>query len=163
MQKIDTLRAAIVQALPELAATPDRLRLWVERGSAQSRMTKTRGFSFTFQLNLLIIGMATDFAVLALAIFDWLRVNQPELLVPEADGFAFEVDVLDNSSVDVLVTLKLTQAVAVNVKPDGSNSVDYLAEQNPLWDDDLGLGGTDPIPGLTGIALAGGGIAGPAR
>lgn len=155
MLKIQSLRTAIVAALPELASDPSRLRLWVERGLGQSQGTPTRAFAFAFRLNVLIIELTTDIAVLGLALFDWLRVNQPELLAPGANGFAFDVDILDNEQADVLVQLDLTQNVSVAVQPDGSARLTYLPEPDPLFDDSLGFAGADPVPTLTKVTVLG--------
>jgi hypothetical protein len=155
MLKMDTLRAAITEAVPELAAHPARLKMWIDRGSAQSRQTETFHFTYAFRLNVFVEELATDISVLSLAIFRWLRVNQPDLLAPGTDGFTFDVDVLDNNTVDVLFLLALTQNVTVAQQPDGKFALQYLPEPDPLWDDPLGLGGTAPIPPLAAIVLNG--------
>lgn len=154
MRKPDTLRAAIVAQLPELASEPDRLRMWIERGGARSVMTAELGFGFAYRLNVLVTELAGDVALLGLAIFQWLRVNQPELMTPGRDGFTFDVDILDNRTADVLIQLDLTEDVAVTQRDDGGFDMQYLAEQDPLFDDELGLGETDPVPPLAGIDIA---------
>src|SRR5688572_3153123 len=111
MRKLDSLRAAIVAALPELARSPENLRIWIDRGAGRCQGTKTDAFGFAFQANILIVEMTSDIAVLALAIFRWLRVNQPDLLSPHRDGFNFDVDILDNRSADVLIQIQLTENV----------------------------------------------------
>ncbi|SFG08409.1 P2 phage tail completion protein R (GpR) [Novosphingobium sp. CF614] len=154
MRKIDTLRAAITAALPELAQNPDRLRIWIERGAAQCRDTRTEAFGFAYQANVLIVEMASDIAVLALAIFRWQRVNQPHLLAPGKDGFSFDVDILDNKCADVLLQIQIEENVTVTPVEGGGSQLAYLPEPDPLFDDDLGLGDTDPIPLLTGVEVA---------
>lgn len=153
MLKIDTLRAALGGAVPELRTQPARLRLWADRGTAQARQTATLAFAYRFRLNVLIMDLATDISVVALAIFIWLRVNQPDLLAPGAEGFSFDVDLLDNGAADVLIQLDLTQNVGVAPQPDGSWRLQDLPEPDPLFDDALGLGGADPIPLLARITL----------
>lgn len=150
MQKIDTLRAAITAALPELQRDPDRLAIWIERGAAQCHSTQTEAFGFSYQANVLIRELASDISVVALAVFRWLRVNQPALLTPGNDGFAFDVDILDNRSADVLLQIQLDENVTVTTN--GADGVDltYLPEPEPLFLDVLGAGGVDPIPALTG-------------
>jgi len=156
MLKIDTLRAALIAALPELRAQPDRVRLWVDRGAAQSRQTASFSFAFSFRLNVLLVELRSDISVVALAIFNWLQVNQPALLAPHADGFIFDVDILDNSTADVLVQIDLTQNVAVTPQDGGDFRLEYLPEPDPLFDDPLGLGGVTPVPPLDRITLDGG-------
>lgn len=151
MQKIDTLRAAITAALPELQRNPDRLLIWIERGSAQCRSTKTEAFGFSYQANVVVTEMATDISVLALAVFRWMRVNQPELLTPGRDGFAFDVDILDNSCADVQLQIQLDENVTVSQGENGSVNLAYLPEPDPMFDDFLGAGGVAPIPPLAAV------------
>lgn len=153
MQKLDTLRAAITAALPELAKGPENLRIWIERGSGQSRGTATEAFGFAFQANVLIVEMSSDIAVLALAVFRWARVNQPELLAPGREGFSFDADILDNRCADVLLQIQLTQNVTVTPGEGAAATLAYLPEPNPLFLDHLGLGDTDPVPPLAGIEI----------
>lgn len=149
MRKLLSLRETITAALPEIAQNPANLRIWIERGSGRCQGTKTEAFAFTFQANVLIVEMASDIAVLALTVFRWLRVNQPELLAPGRDGFTFDADILDNACADVLMQIELTQNASVN-----GGEVAYLDEPDPLFDDDLGLAGTAPIPPLAGVDIA---------
>lgn len=151
MRKIETLRQAIAEALPELQGDPARLRIWIERGAARSVQTDDLGFGFSYRLNLLVTELASDIGLLALAIFRWLRVNQPDLLAPGRDGFAFDVDILDNRTADVLVQLDIRENVAVTAAEDGAFALEYLDEPDPLFLDALGFGETDPIPLLAGI------------
>lgn len=153
MLKLTTLRAAITTALPELARSPENLRIWIERGAGRCQGTKSDAFGFTFQANVLIIEMASDIAVLAHSIFRWLRVNQPDLLTPGKEGFAFDADILDNGSADVLIQIQLTQNVTVAAKSGGGGfDLAYLPEPDPLFGDDGGLT-AGPIPPLTDVDL----------
>ena len=153
MLKIDTLRAAISDAVPEIKSDPSRLRMWVERGTAQMRQTATLAFGYSFRLNVLLVELATDISVVSLAIFIWLQVNQPELLAPGTDGFAFEVDILDDASADVLFQLQLTQNVTVARQNDGRYALQDLPEPDLLFPD-LGEG----VPLLTRVSLIDGTI-----
>jgi hypothetical protein len=152
MLKLDTLRAAIATALPELARSPENLRIWIERGAGQSLGTATENFAFRFEANVLIVEMASDVAVLALALFRWARVNQPELLNPGRECFSFDVDILDNATADVLVKIQMVQNVAVTAQPSGTNLA-YLPEPAPLFTDEEGLGGVSPVPNLAGVDI----------
>lgn len=153
MEKLDSLRAAITAALPEMQRNPENLRIWIERGIGRSRQTRTDAFGFAFQANILMIEMASDISVLALAIFRWLRVNQPALLAPNADGFAFDADILDNGRADVLIQIQLTQNVTVAAVEGGGDALAYLPEPDPLFLDDGGFAGLDPAPPFAGATI----------
>ena len=151
MKKPDALRSALQAVLPEFAGEPDRLRLWIEDGSARARQTQTESFGFSYRLNLLLVEAATDIALVALPIFRWLRVHQPDLLAPGATGFSFDVDVLDNRACDILIQLELTENVSVAPLEDGGFKLDYLAEPDPLFFDTLAPGDLEVLPDLNGF------------
>lgn len=151
MRKIDTLRDAIFDALPELKRDPDRVRLWIERGTAKSTLTTGQGLVLTFQLNVLVTEMASDLTVLALAVFRWMRTNQPDLMVPGHEGIAFDADILDKDTADVLLQLQLDQAVSATAREDGGFDLQYQGERDPLFDDVLSIIDPQPAPLLAGV------------
>ncbi|KZC83313.1 hypothetical protein AYR46_01660 [Sphingobium yanoikuyae] len=155
MNKLDSLRAAIAQALPELRRSPENLRLWISRGSGRCQGTASDAFGFEYEANVLIVEMGSDFAVLAHAIFRWLRVHQPALVVPPNEGFTFDVDPLDNGTADVLLQLRLTQSVTVAKKDGGGFDMAYLAEPDPLFADDMGFAELMPVPPFAGVDIDG--------
>ncbi|WP_337846856.1 phage tail protein [Sphingomonas sp.] len=155
MNKIDTLRAAIVTATPELAIHPARLRMWVDRGEVEARQTASGSFGFSFRLNVLIMELATDVSVISAAIIQWLRVNQPDRLAPGNKAFTFDVDILDNDTVDLLIEIQITQQISRQPAPGGGFTLTYLPEPDPLFGDDLGLGGVAPAPNLVAVSADG--------
>lgn len=155
MNKLDSLRAAIAQALPELQRSPENLRLWISRGSGRCQGTGSDAFGFAYEANVLIVEMHSDFAVLAHAIFRWLRINQPDLVVPPNEGFTFDVDPLDNGTADVLLQLRLTQNITVTSKDGGGFDMRYLAEPDPLFADGMGFDDMMPVPPFAGVDIDG--------
>lgn len=136
MQKPASLRTALTAAIPEIRDQPDRLVIWVEDGAVRARQTETNGFAFQYPLSVLLRELSTDIAIVALAINRWLRRHQPDLLAGGAgDSYKFETDVLDNATADILFTIDLTENVAVTPQPDGSWSIDYQVEPDPLFGD----------------------------
>lgn len=151
MKKPDLLRAALVAIDPELARDPQALIMWVDQGTIASPMTPSFSFAYSYQLNVLLLGYGRKQAPLAIAMLDWLRVQQPDLLQPNKAAIAFEVDFMDNASVDLQFKLQLTEQVRTVKRPDGGFDMEFLAEQDPLFTDDLGIGGVDPVPPLSSI------------
>lgn len=136
MQKPASLRAALTAAIPEIRDQPDRLVIWVEDGAVRARQTETHGFAFEYPLSVLLREVSTDIAIVALAINRWLRRHQSNLLAGgSGDSYKFETDVLDNATADILFTIDLCENVAVEPQPDGSWSIDYQVEPDPLFDD----------------------------
>jgi hypothetical protein len=153
MQKPTDLRAAITTAYPEFARDPDRLNMWVEHGRVRSPMTADRGFTCEYVLNITIVNMTGDPGVVFLAINDWCRINQPDLLTPLAQaGYTFEADLIDQQTIDIHVMLKLTEEIAL--VPNGAGfALQSVAEPDYGWligDDAL----TTPPVNLTSIVPA---------
>lgn len=155
MRKLYSLGAAIEAAVPELAQNPGNLHIWIERGTSASPMTGSHSLGFSYRANLLVTNMVTDIAVLALAIFRWMRVNQPNLMAPNTDGFAFDLDVLDKKKVDVQIQIDLTENVKVTPNNDGSFGLEYLDEPDPLFDDFASASAADPPPPLAAVGQEG--------
>lgn len=154
MNKAKSLRIALEAALPELRNEPARLKLWVENGAVRARGTATHGFAMQYPLSVLIEEAKTDIAIIALAITRWLRVNQPDLLAPNGDSFQFETDILDLTTADILFTIPLTENITVDPQEDGSWTVTYLEEPDPLFDDASAFAELEPIPLLAEVRLS---------
>lgn len=153
MRKAQSLRSALASAIPEFGKEPGRLKIWIEDGSGKSRQTESFGFAFSYRLNVLAEEMRTDIALLALAIFRWLRVEQPDLLAPNATGFNFEADILDNKTADILIQIDISENVSVRPVNGGGFTLEYLPEPDPLFEGMLGAGNVNPIPDLAAIVL----------
>jgi len=155
MNKPDSLRAALVAIDPELARDPQQLILWIDEGAVQSPMTAAFHFSYAYRLNVLLLGYAKHQAPLMIATLHWLRVNQPDLLTPGKDAIAFEADFLDNASVDLQFTLRLTEQVRAVKRDDGGFDMNFIDEPDPLLADDIGLGEGGTMPPLSDLWFAG--------
>ena len=152
MQKPTSLRKALMAALPELRNQPDRLVIWIEDGAVRARQTADHGFAFEYPLSVLLRETSTDIAIVAHAINRWLRLNQPSLLTAgDRDTFKFETDILDNGTADILLTVDLVETVKVTAQEDGSWSIDYLPEPDPMFDDDQPVLPLDDTPPLAGV------------
>ncbi|NKJ40829.1 phage tail protein [Novosphingobium sp. SG720] len=75
-----------------------------------------------------------------------LGQQQPNLLTSGAEGIPFEVDILDVGTVDVQITLSLTEAVTATAGEAGRWNLATVAEAMPMIPDISQIG-----PGLTSI------------
>jgi len=145
MQKPDSLREALTVADPELGRDPDRLLMWVEKGRIRAPMTASRSFGYEYTLHVVIVSFEGHPSVLFLAINNWLRTNQPDLLAAggagAGRGYAFDADIMDNRKVDLELQLELTEQVALHPREDGGWNLEHLAEP-PMFPDDEPL--SDP-------------------
>ena len=134
MQKPSDLRAAITAAYPEFARDPDRLNMWVEHGRVRSPMVaSSQGFACEYTLNITIVNMTGDPGVVFLAINEWVRTNQPDLATSlPTSGYEFEADLIDQQTIDIHITLKLTEQIALVPGGEG-HALQSVAEPDYAW------------------------------
>ncbi|MFV0625206.1 phage tail protein [Sphingomonas sp. ac-8] len=118
MRKPDSLRAAVTAALPDLARDPHALKIWLAKGHVKSNGVGTDArLEYGYELSLLLLDFTGDPDTLFAALVEWLAREQPNLLLRPTDASAvipFEIDVLDDSKVDILVSLQLDEAIERN-------------------------------------------------
>ena len=84
MLKPNSLRSALINAVPALHDTPSMLRLWVDKGSNIATLASSLSFEKQFSLNVAITGFRGDIDTLFVPVMAWLRENQPDILCVEA-------------------------------------------------------------------------------
>jgi hypothetical protein len=140
MNKPESLRAHLVAAVPELKRNPDRLLTFVDNGSMRSTAAPGLSFEYSYTLNIILTDFAGHPDAIAIPLFAWVLVNQRELMENQEkgrDAIKFEADILDNSKVDLSITMPLTERVIVKRQADGTLQVSHPAE--PVVDDELFL------------------------
>jgi len=138
MQKPASLRAAIAETLPALARDPDRLRMWVDKGQVRATGTPSPGFEWVYTLSLYISEYTDHPAILVHLVNQWLATNQPDLLLSRS-GYAFEAEIVDDKTFDLLFELPLTEAAIVTAATDGGWNIEHPGEPDPLLPDELPL------------------------
>lgn len=136
MKKPALLRAAIAALMPELARDPDRLAMWVERGQVRAPGNRQHGFSWEYELILYAENFTRDPAMLFFIVVEWLRTQQPDLLAANAQGFPFEVDVIDDKTADIKITLPLREVITASDQGAGQWELTVCDEQTSLFPDD---------------------------
>jgi hypothetical protein len=131
MNKPESLRAHLLAAIPELKRNPDRLLVFIDNGSLRSTAAPGLSFEYSYTLNLILTDFAGHPDAVAIPLFAWVLVNQRELMENQEkgrDAIKFEADILDNSKVDLSITLPLTERVIVKAQADGTLQVDHPEE-----------------------------------
>ena len=131
MNKPNSLRAHLLGAVTELRHDPERLLLFIDQGKIRSTAAAGLSFEYSYTLQLILTDFAGSPDAVVIPLLAWLLVNQPELLANldlGKDAIKFEVDVLDNSKVDMALTLPLTERVLVKRQDNGQLLVTHLAE-----------------------------------
>lgn len=168
MIKPASLRTALVAALPEFQADPDRLSIFVDKGRIVSRLTPGLAYEYRYRLRMFVEAFTASPDSVMVPLLLWLRVNQPELFLRfgrDDDTLIFEADILDQGSWDIAISFDLTEAVQLTARIDGSGwDITHLPEPQPIdesltesvvtlesiwWNDERLLPGPPlPVPGL---------------
>ncbi|TKC83464.1 phage tail protein [Trinickia terrae] len=129
MIKPASLRRALVAAIPSLEADPDKLAVFIDEGSIAATGTRSLSFEYRYTLHALVMDFAGDADSVFVALVEWVRTNQPDLVtnLGERDhGITFEVDILSHATADLSIKLRLTESVAVSAGPDGKHVIKHV-------------------------------------
>ncbi|MCP1116948.1 phage tail protein [Robbsia andropogonis] len=135
MKKPQTLRTALTQAIPALAADPERLTVFVDQGSVNAVSTASASFTYRYKLNVLLMDFVGDPDVVMIALLEWARQHEPDLLAAgnDDDTLSFEVDMLSNDTYDLAIKLSLTESIVVSKGEDGKHVITH--SEAPRWDE----------------------------
>ncbi|MBK0062622.1 MULTISPECIES: phage tail protein [unclassified Acinetobacter] len=131
MKKLNDLRTHLLNAVVELRRDPDRLLLFAEQGVLKCTFAAGLSYEYAYQANLILTDYAGDIDSIAIPLFDWLRINQGELLANldrVKEGIRFEADLLDNHKVDLAITIPLTERVIVKRDKNNVMTIDHPPE-----------------------------------
>ncbi|MFZ5705738.1 MAG: phage tail protein [Pseudomonadota bacterium] len=133
MLKPNSLRKAIVAALPDLRDKPDDLRLFVRKGRVLSKDGPGLGFEYRYTLLVELLDYAGDPDTVFAAILLWARRNQVDLLQGNSDraGIRFDADQLSATAVDIVAELELSENVATRPRQAGGLELVHVEEPAP--------------------------------
>lgn len=130
MKKSSELREYLLVCVPELASHPQKLQVFIDAGTLQSRLQNNLHFEYQYTLNVIITEMTTHADNVLVPLLAWLRKNQTDLA---ADAVRFEADILDHTTVDFSLTVPLTERVLVQTNEEGNYTTEHLAEPVPEY------------------------------
>lgn len=131
MNKPESLRAHLLAAVPELRHSPDRLLVFIDKGKLRCTAAASLSWEYGYELQIILTDFAGHPDAVMLPLLAWVRTNQSELLAnldKSAQGIGFEADILDNSKVDLAITLPLTERVVVKRQPDDTYQLNHVPE-----------------------------------
>ncbi|ARX38659.1 phage tail protein [Klebsiella pneumoniae] len=133
MQKPNSLRKALTDAVPVLRINPDMLCLRLDDGSNTATLARSLSFEKRYTLNIVVTDFTDDIDLLFVPIMAWLRNNQPDIMTTDEGrkkGFAWYADINNDSSIDVSISLLLTERTLVK-EVDGALHVENIPEPLP--------------------------------
>ncbi|WP_223527946.1 phage tail protein [Pseudomonas sp. A-RE-23] len=131
MNKPESLRTHLLATIGELKHNPDRLLIFIDNGKIRCTAAASLSFEYSFDLQVILTDFAGHPDSVMLPVLGWLKVNQADLLEnlnKSAEGIQFEADILDNSKVDLSLTLSLTERVIVGEDADGKTTICHPGE-----------------------------------
>lgn len=132
MIKIDSLRASLELALPELRSDPDKLVIFIDRGRIVSRLSPGLAFEYRYEATLWLEGFTGGSDRVMVPLLLWLRTNQPDIFQRfdrDDNAIAFMADIIDSTTADVMIKFELTEGVVATARLDGSGwDIDRTAE-----------------------------------
>ncbi|CAB3758505.1 tail protein [Burkholderia sp. MSh2] len=145
MNKPDSLRRALVAAIPSFGTEPSALTVLVEQGSIAATGSLTPSFEYRYTAHVLATNFSGDTDRVFVALVEWARANQPDLVTnpaSRASGITFEVGIRDQAAADLSIRLALTESVVVTSGPDGGHVITHVDDTR-----------VDPADTLTWVAL----------
>ena len=155
MKKPDSLRAHILSAVKELQRDPERMLIFTDKGNIRCTGAKGLSFEYVYDLNFILTDYAGELDPVMIPLLDWVRINQSELLMnleKSKDAFKFETVILNNGTVDLSLTLPLTERVIVKRQDNGT--LDITFPQEPQYEEPLDPQPMQLIDSNTGEILA---------
>ena len=155
MKKPDSLRAHILDAVKELQRDPERMLIFTDKGNIRCTGAKGLSFEYVYDLNFILTDYAGELDAVMIPLLDWVRINQSELLMnleKSKDAFKFETVILNNGTVDLSLTLPLTERVIVKRQDNGT--LDITFPQEPQYEEPLDPQPMQLIDSNTGEILA---------
>lgn len=138
MIKPASLRAAIEAALPELKRNPDRLLVFIDEGGIRCTAAASLSFEYSYTLQVVVTDYARHADTIMVPVLAWVAHNQPELLAnpDRRDGIRFEADLINHKSMDLAVSIQLTERVVVTTHQDGTYTAEHVPEPPlDMWED----------------------------
>lgn len=138
MKKLQQLREFLIHSVYELKNDPDRLLLKAESGVPVCSMGDNLSTEYRYTARIMILDFASDIDAIMIPILIWISEHQNELLVnPEIAKSAinFEIDVIDNSKVDIAITIPLTERHIASIDENGIININVPPEPQyePFW------------------------------
>ncbi|XUA20145.1 phage tail protein [Citrobacter sp. OP27] len=116
MFKPKSLRNALTDAVPVLKANPDMMRIFIDNGKLASTLATSLSFENQYTLNVVVTDFPGDIDLILVPIQAWLRVQQADIMTTDEGrkrGFIYEADINNDDSIDLSISLLLTERTIV--------------------------------------------------
>lgn len=143
MKKPTSLRDHLLAAVPGLRRNRDQLSVFVDRGQIISTGAHGLSYEYSYTVELLLTDYPGSADAVAIPLLAWVREHQRELLENldrSREAIEFEVEILNNDMVDMVIRLPLTERVIVKSATDGSGTLQVSHPEEPQLTEHLPAG-----------------------
>lgn len=119
MHKLKSLRQALIDAIPQLNAHPERLQMSVGSGNIDARLAPSLSFEKRYALNAKVSGFAGDSEGFFVPVLAWLRENQPDMFTLDEghkNGYTFAIVLNDDDTMDISISVQVTERILVSLE-----------------------------------------------
>ena len=117
MHKLRSLRQALIDAIPQLNANPERLQMSVGGGNIDARQASSLSFEKRYALNVKVSGFTGDSEGFFVPVLAWLRENQPDIFTLDEgrkNGYTFAIVLNDDDTMNITISVQLTERILVS-------------------------------------------------
>lgn len=117
MHKLKSLRQALIDAIPQLNANPERLQMSVGSGNIDARLASSLSSEKRYVLNAKVSGFKGDSEGFFVPVLAWLRENQPDIFTLDdgrKNGYTFAIVLNDDATMDISISMQLTERILVS-------------------------------------------------
>ncbi|WP_318592375.1 phage tail protein [Enterobacter asburiae] len=117
MHKLKSLRQALIDAIPQFNANPERLQMSVGGGNIDARQASSLSFEKRYALNVKVSGFTGDSEGFFVPVLAWLRENQPDIFTLDEgrkNGYTFAIVLNDDDTMDITISVQLTERILVS-------------------------------------------------
>lgn len=130
MKKPNQLRQYLLDSIPAIQNNPDQLQVFIDSGNLYARLQTNLNFEYQYTLTLIMTDLSIRPDAVLVPLLAWVKYYQPDI---KPDAIRFEAEVINNESVDLSITLPLTERVLVTLNEDDNYLTDHADEPVPEW------------------------------
>jgi hypothetical protein len=131
MYKPNSLQQHLLGAIEDLKKNPEKLLIFADEGNAIARAIGTLSFEYSYKLNLIITDYPGKADAIMIPLLAWVAIHQVDLIGNDEKrktGIRFQVDFNSKDSIDLDITLDLTEIVVVAEGDSGRLDVRHKGE-----------------------------------
>lgn len=131
MHKQASLKKVLTEAVPGVANNPAMMRIFADEGVIESTLAASLSFVKRYTLNVIVTDYTSDIDFLLVPLLAWVRVNEPDIMTTaegQKRGFTWYADINNDSSIDISISLRLSERTIVKEDGDGALHVSYAPE-----------------------------------